>query len=675
MSSSSIPSRRNTSTSKRRRRTAAGLPLLATTLFLLLLTLTTTVTTATPISDSLAQRAARRYADFDGPLPPIARSHPLPPTHRSPDAFQLTPEIEALKRQTLVQRQAKHLTDDELPPLQVPESIKTSPGLIPCIYNMGVKIVTPVSKEFWNSAQSDNLNYHYLPLAVAYPNSTRQVSHCVRCAAQHGHAAVAARSGGHSFSGSGSGGQDGNLVIDLGALNKVTLSDIGVRDAFIEPGARLGDVVKELWTQGKRAMTHGTCPTVGVGGHALCGGFGPLSRAWGLAADAILHLDVILADGSFALVNPVEHRELLWGMRGAGNHFAIVTRFTFRTQDVSNKNLTYIEHNWADSIKGPRDFAKFLDGMTAWSSRKDFPAELGYHLQIVPTMSRDERAKGIVSVKLRANYIGPSQAAEMVFSSLWPELRSRGGETLATPDRGSKMEEMTWLQIMEEWDDFGAPGDKLNTAKERLEHNNYVPKTTLIRTNPAAPASAGPSVGKQIPLEAWEAWAKFLYEGAETNAGAGRWSWNVFMEMFGGHNAFHLKSEVRDLSSVPFLDGMWLIQQTVGTWPGSVVDPPGKTWVRKMHEILNTALDKAQITKSSYGCYQDADLENWVEEYHGKGVARDRLYRLKDQYDPFNLFRGAQHLGSKAEREAKKAASNKEGGQVSWTHDIHPLPR
>jgi len=449
-----------------------------------------------------------------------------------------------------------------------------------------------------------------------------------------------------------------------------------MHDAYIGPGARLGEVVKKLWADGQRAMTHGTCPTVGVGGHALCGGFGPLSRAWGLAADAILHLDVVLADGSFALVNPVSHPDLLHGMRGAGNHFAIVTRFTFRTEDVANKTMTFTTYTWHENIETPRDFANLIDGITAWSSRKDFPAELGYHLQITPALSLKSNI-GNLRIQMRANYIGPKAASEMVFSTLWPELKSRGGDSLATPD-GSNAREMNWLETMSEWDDFGEPGDKLNTAKERLEHNNYVPKTTLIRNNPAAPSSAGPSVGKVVPLAVWEKWAAVFLEGAQHGVGANKWSWNVFMEMFGGHNAFHLRPEIRKRSSIPFVDGMWLIQQAVGTWPGSIVDPEGKAWVTRLHDVLTQELDKAQITKSSYGCYQDPDRKDWLEAYYGDGQTRDNLFVLKDRYDPLNLFRNGQDLGSKAERAAKKAAAKTSDVQQpigGWSHDVHPLPR
>ncbi|KAE8228567.1 hypothetical protein CF326_g6495 [Tilletia indica] len=648
-------------------------------LLLITLTLLLTATTASPTP----QQHAARFQQWSGPPPPYARRTPPSPLQRQSSPL-IDPELLAqLRRSTslaLAKRQTPHLTDAELPPLVVPESIQQSSTLVSCIYNMGINIHTPADASFWNAAQSDNLNYHYLPLAVAFPNATRQVSDCVRCAAIHGNVPVSARSGGHSFSGSGSGGQDGALVIDLSALKSITVSDHGLRDAYVGPGARLGEVVKVLWANGQRAMTHGTCPTVGVGGHALCGGFGPLSRAWGLATDAILHMDVILSDGSFALVNPVEHRDLLWGMRGAGNHFGIVTRFTFQTHDVKGKNLTYIEHIWHESIPTPRHFANLLDGITAWSSRKDMPAELGYHLQVTPSMSKVD-GKGNVHIRMRGIYMGPKSAAEMVYSTLWPELRSRGGDSLAKPDGGSQYQEMNWLEMMSEWDDFGEPGDKLNTDKERLEHNNYVPKTTLIRTNPAAPPSSGPSVGKKIPLDTWESWATTFYDGAKHGVGNNKWSWNVFMEMFGGHNAYHLRKNIRDLSSIPFVDGMWLIQQTVGTWPGSIVDSEGKAWVRMMHDALATGLKKGGITASSYGCYQDPDRADWLEAFHGDGVARDRLFDLKDKYDPNNLFRNAQSLGSKAERDALKAAAKGQGGVTTggegggWSHDIHPLPR
>lgn len=69
---------------------------------------------------------------------------------------------------------------------------------------------------------------------------------------------VSARGGGHSYGSFGLGGEDGHLVIVLDSMDSVTLGEDG--KAVVQPGARLGHVAYELFNQGHRAISHGTCP-------------------------------------------------------------------------------------------------------------------------------------------------------------------------------------------------------------------------------------------------------------------------------------------------------------------------------------------------------------------------------------------------------------------------------
>jgi FAD/FMN-containing dehydrogenase len=55
-------------------------------------------------------------------------------------------------------------------------------------------------------------------------------------------------------------------VVDMQNFNKVTVNS-SKGTAVIEPGNRLGDVATALANSG-RAMPHGTCAYVGIGGHA-----------------------------------------------------------------------------------------------------------------------------------------------------------------------------------------------------------------------------------------------------------------------------------------------------------------------------------------------------------------------------------------------------------------------
>ena len=88
------------------------------------------------------------------------------------------------------------------------------------------------------------------------------------------------------------------MVIDLENFQSITLDANGI--AAVGGGVRLGNLALGIYNNNnaKRALPHGTCPGVGLGGHSTHGGYGYSSRAWGLALDTITAMDVTLANGS-----------------------------------------------------------------------------------------------------------------------------------------------------------------------------------------------------------------------------------------------------------------------------------------------------------------------------------------------------------------------------------------
>jgi FAD/FMN-containing dehydrogenase len=102
--------------------------------------------------------------------------------------------------------------------------------------------------------------------------------------------------------------------------------------ATVGGGTLLGDLTKRMHDAGNRAMPHGTCPQVGLGGHATIGGLGPSSRLWGAALDQIVEMEVVLADSSITRCSEAQNPDIFWALKGAGASFGVVTEFVLKTQ-------------------------------------------------------------------------------------------------------------------------------------------------------------------------------------------------------------------------------------------------------------------------------------------------------------------------------------------------------
>jgi len=141
----------------------------------------------------------------------------------------------------------------------------------------------------------------------------------------------AIRSGGHSYEGFS---QSPDLVIDVRGMTGIKLAADG-KSVSVGSGSSLGSVYKALWPS-HLAIPAGSCFPVGVAGHSLGGGFGLIGRAFGLACDNILSMEMVDATGQVRNLSETENPDLFWAMRGGGNgSFGVVTNFKFRTSAVN----------------------------------------------------------------------------------------------------------------------------------------------------------------------------------------------------------------------------------------------------------------------------------------------------------------------------------------------------
>ncbi|KAG8806020.1 hypothetical protein FRC17_005208 [Serendipita sp. 399] len=288
----------------------------------------------------------------------------------------------------------------------------------------GIESYSPIDPSYAEHIIPVNKRFKVFPNMVIYPKSAEEVAGIVK--AVHGATPsttktgasssecpirIVVRSGGHNYAAFSSGVEgtsevtgkeaDPVIVIDLKHFDTIEY-DEQTKIATAGSGTRLGKVSTELIKRGRalpRSLADGVCPNVGLGGHVLHGGHGFTSRAWGLAMDRIVEMQVVLADGSIVNASDHEsrHKDLFWAMRGAGPSFGIALSFKLLTLPVPPTNVHFV-YEW-DAVP-ISDAAKILLEYQKWLP--DVPSELGTGL-----MFCSDKNKGCVHVWFSGQYLGP----------------------------------------------------------------------------------------------------------------------------------------------------------------------------------------------------------------------------------------------------------------------------
>jgi FAD/FMN-containing dehydrogenase len=195
------------------------------------------------------------------------------------------------------------------------------------------------------------------PRLIVQCADVADVIYCVNFARDQG-LALAIRGGGHSVVGFGT--VDDGLVIDLSAMKGIRVDPVR-RVARVQGGCTWGDLDHATHVFGL-ATPGGLISTTGVAGLTLGGGFGHLSRHYGLACDNLLSADVVTADGRQLTASATENADLFWAIRGGGGNFGVVTSFEFRLHPVSTVyfGLTLYPLDQAAAVL--RFFADFMRG-------------------------------------------------------------------------------------------------------------------------------------------------------------------------------------------------------------------------------------------------------------------------------------------------------------------------
>ncbi|MEU2852058.1 FAD-dependent oxidoreductase [Streptomyces syringium] len=291
------------------------------------------------------------------------------------------------------------------------------------------------------------------PDYVRVVNTTAQVVDAVQQAVREGRR-IAVRSGGHCFENFVD-DPSVRAVIDVSPMRAVSY-DARRRAFAVEPGALLGEVYRTLFLGWGVTIPAGATAEVGVGGHVLGGGYGSLSRRYGLSVDHLHAVEVVVVDKAgkasavVATREPSDpNRDLWWAHTGGGGgNFGIVTRYWFRDPAAQGSDpahllprapeaVTTFYATWSWKDLDRRSFSRLVRDHGTWHENDSAPASP--YAGLFSVLMLNSRRKGTVSLVGHLDSTGEG-ARRLIDDYVAAVGRGVG----ARPDR--RQEEEPWLQ-------------------------------------------------------------------------------------------------------------------------------------------------------------------------------------------------------------------------------------
>ena len=388
-----------------------------------------------------------------------------------------------------------------------------------------------------------------------------------------------ARSGGHSYAGFSS---THGLLLDVTSLDDVDVSNAD-GTATIGPGARLGHVYEHLRPYGV-AVPAGRCPSVGIAGLTLGGGFGFGARTFGLTADSLLETQVATADGQILVCSEKENPDLFWACRGGGGgNFGINTSFTFRTHPVGDVVLYDLEWDWAQArtvVAALQDIA--MEAPEEWS--------LVIRLGAVGHSGHPTRTVGA-----QGQLFGPRRELLSILDPLFSAAR---------PRRRLIARRTFWeaASVLAESEPRGLFAVKSNFVAEPFP---AVAISSLADAVERWPGSSSPE-GAGVTLAAWGGAIQNLKPTA---------------------TAF-VHRRARFLLSY---DTSW------GRSDPQALISANLDWLDRLaHDV------RRYVSREAYQNFTDRSLRDWARAYYGDNL--ERLVAVKKQVDPDGYFRFRQSI-------------------------------
>ena len=278
-------------------------------------------------------------------------------------------------------------------------------------------VVRPEDDSYDKARQVWNAMIDRRPAVIVQCADARDVGHAIRFAGENG-LDIAVRGGGHNIAGYAV--CDKGLTIDLSNMKNVRVEP-GTKRAYVEPGATLADFDRAVQAHGL-ATPVGINSTTGIAGLTLGGGFGWLTRVYGMTIDNLVSADLVTADGAWIQANKGSHPDLFWAIRGGGGNFGVVTRFEFELHPIGPEIL-------AGLIVFPFDRAKQV--LTRYREFVDSaPVELNVWVILrqappLPFLSSEMHGKEVSALSLTPN------GSRLLIPCLRPAPGTTGSPTIS----------------------------------------------------------------------------------------------------------------------------------------------------------------------------------------------------------------------------------------------------
>ncbi|KAK0707269.1 hypothetical protein B0H67DRAFT_496358 [Lasiosphaeris hirsuta] len=479
--------------------------------------------------------------------------------------------------------------------------INSTLTLLECLTTNAIPYVTLLSPNWAEYATTFNARLEYTPAAITLPTTPLHISQSILCASR-ARIPVQPKSGGHSYASYSTGGRNGILQINLENFNSVTV-DNATGIAKVGGGVRLGNLALGIWEQGRRALGHGTCPGVGVGGHFTHGGYGYSSRAFGLGLDQIVGLEVVLADGRVVYADERKNSDVYYAMRGAADAFGVVVNFYLQTSPAPPQVV-----QWSFSF--PQALSSVSAAVGTFRGVQMFALDgtvVDRNLGFGVTISNNATV-----FTVHGTYFG---SLTKFNSTIMPALLSRVPYTPAS-DSKSVVEEVDWITSLTLLG--GAPTLEVPLHGYDQRDNFFAKSVTT---------------SEPFPDEALRSYFGYILDkGVGVKAPV---SWFAIINLYGGPDS-QITTKTEGFAAYSGHDDFWVIQNLNGTFPSS-----GLTF-------LNGLNDAATVGVPEHGAYL-----NYVDPTYSRAEAYklyygeelyEKLVGLKKTLDPRNLFSNPQSI-------------------------------